>query len=416
MEEYSAKFVNLIIKGDLQEAEEICIAHHYIAGLRSGIARVIFLQAYNSLQDVMKLALKVGTKKKYGNSTTTKSVANEGFVEGSNSWNPSGTKTTLTQVKSEAQQELAYKSKTCFKCQGLGHIDSECPNQKAFALIEEDEAKEEDVEQVIESNHVQEDDENKSLLSKSKLDVEEVVESNHIQEEEEKSSLPSNFDVSDATTLVVEETESEKEFSLEAKLIIEFVDVMPEEIPHGFPPMRGIQHQIDLIPGLVFPNKLSSMKSPKEHEEFKTQVVDFLDKGLVQESESSYVVPTMLVHEKDGFWSMCFDCQAFNNILIHEEARFNKGQRVEQYERQAYEGYQRLVFDPGGWIWLHMIKERCSKLCTRIDGSFKIIKKITKNAYKVKLSGDCNILPTFKVKDLRPYHGEDLRTSLFSQL
>ena len=43
----------------------------------------------------------------------------------------------------------------------------------------------------------------------------------------------------------------------------------------------------------------------------------------------------------------------------------------------------------------------------------KIIKKIIKNAYKAKLPGDCIILPTFKVKDLRPYHGEDLRTSLF---
>ena len=51
----------------------------------------------------------------------------------------------------------------------------------------------------------------------------------------EKSSLPSNFDleikdVSDATTLVVEETESEKEFSLEAKSIIEFVDNMPQDV------------------------------------------------------------------------------------------------------------------------------------------------------------------------------------------
>ena len=81
-------------------------------------------------------------------------------------------------------------------------------------------------------------------------------------------------------TLVVEETKSEKEFSLDTKSIIEFVDIMHEEIPHGFPPMRGIQHQIDLIPGLVFPNKLASMNSPKEHEEFKTQVDDFLDKGL----------------------------------------------------------------------------------------------------------------------------------------
>ena len=95
MEEYSAKFVNLIIKGDLQEVEEICIAH-CIVGLRSDIARVIFLQPYHRLQDVIKLALKVGAKNKYGNSTTTKSVANEGFVEGSNSWDPSGTKTTPT--------------------------------------------------------------------------------------------------------------------------------------------------------------------------------------------------------------------------------------------------------------------------------------------------------------------------------
>ena len=48
VDECSAKFVNLIIKGDLQEAEEICIAH-YIAGLRSDISRVIFLQPYHSL-------------------------------------------------------------------------------------------------------------------------------------------------------------------------------------------------------------------------------------------------------------------------------------------------------------------------------------------------------------------------------
>ena len=128
--------------------------HSYIAGLRFDIARDIFLKPYNSLQDVMKLALKVGAKKNHGISTTTKNVANEGFVEGSTSWNPSGTKTTPTQVKSEAQQESTSKSKMCFKCQGLGHIDFECPNKKVIALIEEDEAKEEDVEKVIESNQV----------------------------------------------------------------------------------------------------------------------------------------------------------------------------------------------------------------------------------------------------------------------
>ena len=59
---------------------------------------------------------------------------------------------------------------------------------------------------------------------------------------------------------------------------------------------------------------------------------------------------------------------------------------------------------------------KCSKLCTRIDGPSKIIKKIGENAYKLELSDDYNILPTSNVKDLRSYHGKDLRASLFSQL
>ena len=71
------------------------------------------------------------------------------------------------------------------------------------------------------------------------------------------------------------------------KSILEFVDVMPKEIPHGLPPMRDNQHQIFLILDLVFPNNLASIMSPKEHEELKTQVDDLLDKRLVQESKSS---------------------------------------------------------------------------------------------------------------------------------
>ena len=62
--------------------------------------------------------------------------------------------------------------------------------------------------------------------------------------------------------------------------------------------MKDIQHQIGLIPGLVFLNKLASIMNTKEHEKIKTQVDDLLDKRLVQKSESSYVVPTVLVHKK----------------------------------------------------------------------------------------------------------------------
>ena len=38
------------------------------------------------------------------------------------------------------------------------------------------------------------------------------------------------------------------------------------------------------------------------------------------------------------------------------------------------------------------------------------------NAYKLEFPDDNNILPTFNVKDLRPYHDEYLRANLFSQV
>ena len=81
-------------------------------------------------------------------------------------------------------------------------------------------------------------------------------------------------------------------------ILKKLVDVVPKEIPHCLPPMRDIQHQIDLIPSLVFHNRLASIMNSKEHEELEIQVDDLLDRGLVQESKSSYTILTMLVHEK----------------------------------------------------------------------------------------------------------------------
>ena len=161
-----SEFENLIINGDTCKRQ---VTACYLVGLRFDIGRVIFMQPYNTLHDVIKLALKVEALNKHGSSITTKSVTKERFAKGSTSWNPNGGKPTPTpQVKSKVhkpQQELTLISKTCFKCQGLGHIDFECPNQKFIALIEEDEGKKEDVE-VIESNHVQKDEAKSSLSSK----------------------------------------------------------------------------------------------------------------------------------------------------------------------------------------------------------------------------------------------------------
>ena len=39
--------------------------------------------------------------------------------------------------------------------------------------------------------------------------------------------------------------------SMAVSLLQEFDDVFPEEVPSGLPPIRGIEYQIDFVPGAV---------------------------------------------------------------------------------------------------------------------------------------------------------------------
>ncbi|WVZ52045.1 hypothetical protein U9M48_003140 [Paspalum notatum var. saurae] len=101
-----------------------------------------------------------------------------------------------------------------------------------------------------------------------------------------------------------------------ANLLQEFKDVFPAEIPPGLPPLRGIEHQIDLIPGATLPNRAAYRINPEEAKEIQRQVQELLDHGYVRESLSPCAVPVILVPKKNGTWRMCVDCRAINNITI----------------------------------------------------------------------------------------------------
>ena len=100
------------------------------------------------------------------------------------------------------------------------------------------------------------------------------------------------------------------------KLLQDFAEVFPKDLPPGLPPIRGIEHQIDLIPGAQLPNRAPYRTNPDETKEIQRQVQALLDKGYIRESLSPCSVPVLLVPKKDGTWRMCVDCRAINNITI----------------------------------------------------------------------------------------------------
>ena len=65
------------------------------------------------------------------------------------------------------------------------------------------------------------------------------------------------------------------------QLLKEYDDVFPQDIPHGLPPQKGIEHNIDLILGASFPNRPAYRSNLEETKEIQKQVVKLLEKEWI---------------------------------------------------------------------------------------------------------------------------------------
>ena len=92
--------------------------------------------------------------------------------------------------------------------------------------------------------------------------------------------------------------------SIVVSLLQEYEDVFPNNILSGLPPIRGIEHQINFVPGATIPNRPAYRSNPEETKELQRQVEELLTKGHVRESMNPCVVQVLLVPKKDGTWRM----------------------------------------------------------------------------------------------------------------
>ncbi|XP_071933138.1 uncharacterized protein [Coffea arabica] len=318
VEDYFKEMEMSMIRADVHEDEEATMAR-FLGGLRPDIADIVELQHYLDMGELLDKAIKGGSHfaKSNGNSRGTfrltilpsKPTSREGFKS-----QPEVSKPRTRDIK-------------CFKCQGFGYIASQCPNQRTLVMLPNGEllTDDEDGEHEGMPSLEGEEDELEEIpvnetigclvarralatqASRDELQRENIFYSRcHIHNKVFSLVIDLGSCTNVASSLIVERlnlptTDHPRPNKLQwlNNSGEEYHDVFPEDKPNGLLPLRGIEHQIDFIPGASLPNKAPYKTNPEETKEQQRQVEELLGKGWIRESLSPCVVPILLVPKKD---------------------------------------------------------------------------------------------------------------------
>eukprot|EP00253_Pinus_taeda_P033987 PITA_33987 len=91
------------------------------------------------------------------------------------------------------------------------------------------------------------------------------------------------------------------------------------ETPKDLPPIRDHDHDIHLIPGSVPPNIRLYRYPYAQKSEIEHMVVEMLEAGIIQPSQSSFSTLLVLVHKWDESWHMCPDYRELNELTIKDK-------------------------------------------------------------------------------------------------
>ena len=101
------------------------------------------------------------------------------------------------------------------------------------------------------------------------------------------------------------------------RLLNQYEDVFPKELPKRLPPLRGdADLKINLQPNSSRPSIPPFRMSSLELTELKKQIDNLLDYGFIKPSLSKYGAPVLFVRKKTGELRMCIDYRRLNSITI----------------------------------------------------------------------------------------------------
>ena len=100
------------------------------------------------------------------------------------------------------------------------------------------------------------------------------------------------------------------------KLVLKYRELFPDELPKGLPPIRSIEHRIDLVTGAEPVNGAIYRMSDHELKELKRQLEDLLDHGFIKPSLSPSAVLSYLLKRRTGSMRLVVDYRKLNAQTI----------------------------------------------------------------------------------------------------
>ncbi|XP_019435366.1 PREDICTED: uncharacterized protein LOC109341851, partial [Lupinus angustifolius] len=370
VDEYFKEMKLALLRSNFHEDREATMAR-FLHGLNQDIQDVVELQPYVELEDLVQQAIKVEQqlKRRKSKYSSNSKFQSSGWKDRNKKEGPNPKEAvSSSQGKKPMENTTRSREVKCFKCLGHGHIASQCPTRRTMVMkngVVESQSETSSSEESEEDAHVPDGD----LLMVRRLLGSQVREDEESQRENifhtrclvqgnvcsliidggscanvVSTRLVSKLNLvtrthptpyrlqwlSEVGEMIVNQ-QAEIPFSIgkyedsvlydvvvmEASHMLlgrpwqydrkEFEDVFPQEVPRGLPPLRGIEHHIDLIPGASLPNRPAYRSNPHDTHEIQKQVEELMQKGWVQESMSPCAVPVILVPKKDGSWRMCTD-------------------------------------------------------------------------------------------------------------
>ena len=93
-----------------------------------------------------------------------------------------------------------------------------------------------------------------------------------------------------------------------------FSGVFPEENPLVLPPLRPIDHRVDLIPDAVPPSHCIFRNAHAEEVELRRQLDVYLAHGWIEPAHSAFGAGVLFAQKHDGTKRMCVDYRRPNDI------------------------------------------------------------------------------------------------------